>query len=183
MISNGKQSSFVAEQKINNAQDPGQALMDELLASETKPLYKDFNKKEFYKEFNMFSKHYLVQDTIPTYNWTLTKEQTKIMGFDAVKAIAKDEYGNDLIAWFTKSINIKDGPYHFANLPGLILRVEMDNEIFKTVFEITAIDLSEQEIKIELPKKAKVVTNDEFLQEMRELNQRYDEINQSVEKN
>ena len=46
--SNNQLSVFRAESKINNAQDQSNMIVQELLASEQNPLYKDFSQKEFY---------------------------------------------------------------------------------------------------------------------------------------
>lgn len=119
--SNNVLSIFKADTKINNAQDESDMVVQEILDSEKNPLYKDFSKNEYYKQFDINVKTYLVKENIPDFNWQLTKEKAVINGYNVVKAIGEDKEGNTFIAWYSPEIKYKDGPYNFANLPGLIL--------------------------------------------------------------
>ncbi len=56
-------------------------------------------------------------------NWQILNDTLTIHGFFCQKATLI--YGNRIwAAWFTHEIPISDGPYRFAGLPGLIIRVE-----------------------------------------------------------
>lgn len=58
----------------------------------------------------------------PLTNWKLTKEKKIIQNYNCQKA--EINYGGRTWeAWFTQDILIHDGPYVFANLPGLIVKI------------------------------------------------------------
>ncbi|MCS3530077.1 GLPGLI family protein [Chryseobacterium sp. JUb7] len=63
-------------------------------------------------------------------SWKITNDVEKQNGYPAQKAVA--DFGGRLwTAWFTKDINISDGPYKFSGLPGLIVKLEDDKGDYK----------------------------------------------------
>lgn len=169
--SNNQFSVFRADAKINNAQDESNRIVQELLASEQNPLFKDFSKNEYYKQYDINVKTFLVKENFPDYNWKLTKEKSVINGYNTTKAIGEDLEGNEVIAWYANEIKYKDGPHNFANLPGLILKVEFETELFKTIFTINQLEILDQPLTISLPKKGKLVTFQEMRTELNTINQ------------
>lgn len=62
--------------------------------------------------------------------WQITNEIEKQNGYPSQKAIAN--FGGRIwTAWFTKEINVSDGPYKFSGLPGLIVKLEDDKGDYK----------------------------------------------------
>ncbi|AJW64164.1 Protein of unknown function (Porph_ging) [Elizabethkingia miricola] len=57
--------------------------------------------------------------------WTLTEDTDNISGYKVFKATCNFG-GRKWIAWYTKDIQISDGPYKFRGLPGLIVKVQDD---------------------------------------------------------
>lgn len=55
--------------------------------------------------------------------WKISSEKQKIGDYNAQKATA-DFGGRKWIAWFSQDLPFHDGPYKFAGLPGLIVKVE-----------------------------------------------------------
>ena len=51
--SNNVLSVFKPDVKLNNAQDQSNMVVQEILSSEKNPLYKDFSKNEYYKQFDI----------------------------------------------------------------------------------------------------------------------------------
>ncbi|MFV0208336.1 GLPGLI family protein [Empedobacter falsenii] len=177
--SNNVLSIFKADTKINNAQDESDMVVQEILDSEKNPLYKDFSKNEYYKQFDINVKTYLVKENITDFNWQLTKEKAVINGYNVVKAIGEDKEGNTFIAWYSPEIKYKDGPYNFANLPGLILQTEIITPYFKTIFKINQLEILTKKLDITLPTKGKILT----FQEMQDdLNSIRKSSNEGVEK-
>lgn len=74
--SNGEKSVFRPEEKVNNAQDEGGMLAQEIMASESNPLYKDYVNNEFINVREFGGKTFLVKDKLPDYQWKLTKEKS-----------------------------------------------------------------------------------------------------------
>lgn len=56
-------------------------------------------------------------------NWKISPEKEKIGNWQAQKATL-DFAGRQWTAWFTTEIPVQDGPYKFAGLPGLIVKIE-----------------------------------------------------------
>ena len=164
--SNNNLSVFKADTKINNAQDESDMVVQKILDSEKNPLFKDFSKNEYYKQFDINVKTFLVKENLPNYNWILTKEKATINGYNVNKAIGKDIEGNQFIAWYSPEIKYKDGPYNFANLPGLILQAEIITSYFRTTFKLNDLVILEKPLEINLPKKGKIVTFEEMRAEI-----------------
>lgn len=62
------------------------------------------------------------QESIPNIKWKITNEKKEIQGYKCQKAIC-NYLGRTYEAWFSSEIPIKNGPWKFGNLPGLILAV------------------------------------------------------------
>lgn len=58
--------------------------------------------------------------------WEIKNEKQKIGNLDCQKAEV-DYGGRHWIAWFSKSINLQEGPYVFHGLPGLIIKITDQN--------------------------------------------------------
>ncbi|HFK5506698.1 GLPGLI family protein [Elizabethkingia anophelis] len=70
---------------------------------------------------------YFIKDEIPLIRWNTDYPMTKIIaGYKCNKATTIFR-GSKIVAYYTKSINIKTGPYKFNGLPGLILEVYEEN--------------------------------------------------------
>ncbi|MCD1118910.1 GLPGLI family protein [Chryseobacterium turcicum] len=65
-------------------------------------------------------------------NWKLLND-TKIDGQYTLQKATTNFGGRNWIAWFSKDVNLSEGPYKFRGLPGLIFEIEDDknNFIFK----------------------------------------------------
>ena len=62
--------------------------------------------------------------------WDITTDTTSIKGYLCNKATTSFR-GREYTAWFTLDIPINDGPWKFHGLPGLILKVEDQEQIFQ----------------------------------------------------
>ncbi|MDR6159023.1 MULTISPECIES: GLPGLI family protein [Chryseobacterium] len=63
-------------------------------------------------------------------SWNLENETKMIGGYKVQKATTKYG-GRSWTAWFTKDINLSEGPYKFKGLPGLIFEIYDDKDNFK----------------------------------------------------
>lgn len=77
---------------------------------------------------------YFSYTTLDKMNWKLEKE-TKNSGQYNLQKATTNFGGRQWTAWFSKDINISEGPYKFRGLPGLIFELNdnRDNFIFKLV--------------------------------------------------
>ena len=179
--SNGEISSFKPEIKLNNSQNNDGLIYREIIASEANPLYKDYNKNEFYNVREFGGKTFLIKDQLTDYKWKLTRERSTINGFNVTKANSTDDEFQNLVVWYSNDLPYRDGPYRFANLPGLIVKAEFNTNEFKTIFTLKEIQILDKSINISLPTKGKIVTDQEFSDEVEELTKRYKEMNQGVD--
>ena len=181
LISNGKMSSFKPEIKIDNNQSNDNSIAQMIIAAEANPQFKDYEKNEFYNQKDFGAKSFLIKDKIYDYKWKITKEKADIAGYKATKAIGTDEEGKEVIAWYANALPYKDGPYRYANLPGLIVKAEMITDEFKTIFTMKEIEILDKDVVITLPTKGKIVSDKEFMAEVKALNDKYKEMNQGVD--
>lgn len=95
-------------------------------------IVKDLKSQTTTSEQEIFDKIYIVKYTCKP-EWKILKEKSKIFGYDVQKA-ETEFVGRKWTAWFTTAIPINDGPYKFFGLPGLILKVNDEENNF--LFEI-----------------------------------------------
>jgi GLPGLI family protein len=111
--------------------------------------------------------NYAVKDN-STIIWKLENEKKSIKGIEAYKAIGK--FGDRVwIAWYTKDIQLIDGPHKFTGLPGLILEVADTKK--QHSFQFIGIEKNENgydNFLMTRKLKEKVVTNKEFNKEWNE---------------
>jgi len=79
----------------------------------------DYNKK----------KYYVVDTLAEMSNWVLHNDTLHILGFKCQKATTNFS-GVNYTAFFTTELNFTYGPRNFRGLPGLILKVNNDDESF-----------------------------------------------------
>ena len=180
--SNGEMSSFKPEIKLNNSQNNDGFIYRQIVDAEANPLYKDYTKNEFYNVREIGGKTFLIKDQLTNYNWKLTREKATINGFNVTKATGTDDEFLNLVVWYSNELKYKDGPYRFANLPGLIVKAEFNTADFKAIFTLKEIQILDKPVNITLPNKGRIVTDKQFLDEMEELNRRYKDANQSVDR-
>ena len=133
---------------------------DEWIASSKNiVLFKDFTKGYYVQHID--DRSAVVRELFDDiFDWKVDATQdTVIAGFKCQKATTLSDDGIT-VAWFTNLIPIMDGPYKYAGLPGLILRIENS---FGTT-EVLSIELlSTKAESILIPEKEKYISRKEFL--------------------
>ena len=106
-------------------------------------------------EFTIYDKVFKYLFSYPPDNkviWTLTKESKMIGEYLCYKAFGV--YGNrKLVAWYTESVPIPEGPYTFKGLPGLIIALNDNSNSY--TFQLVYLKNEKREI---LPMKNAVNT-------------------------
>jgi len=110
----------------------------DILKGRPKFVFKDFKNKKLILSDYIVTKTRLISDTIQNFKWSITKEKRKISNFTCTKALLNFR-GRSYIAWFANDIPIQNGPWKFCGLPGLIIKINDDKDIF--TYELTGIDL------------------------------------------
>ena len=72
---------------------------------------------------------FLYEDEIGTLPWKISGSTDTIQSYACQKATVHFR-GRDYTAWFAPDIPVSDGPWKFAGLPGLILKVEDSRQLF-----------------------------------------------------
>ncbi len=179
---NATNSNFTEIERINNEQ--GRGISVGLLSNVSSNIYKDFNSKELYENNKMKPKLF-IKDSIQTFPWVLSKEESTILG----NKVRKATYTNPtqtVEAWYAPDLPFRDGPSRFNGLPGLILKIKFKlpfRSDMDTNVSFTAIDVKPYAGKIELPKNAKVVEKEVSQEKAQKLFDKQKELrSQGVEK-
>ncbi len=150
--------------------------------------YKDFKKKQYITDLDIFGKEFLVTDVLEKFDWKITNEQKKIGIYTCSKAeimipVTAEEIKNydelkkkqesnttsffvlsepkekSIEAWYTMEIPVSNGPGKYWGLPGLILEIHEG----ETTFLCSKIVLNtEEKIEIKAPKNGKKVSQKEY---------------------
>lgn len=110
-------------------------------------------------------KRYLIKGEITQTPWKVTGEMEQVAGYNCMKATLTDTTAQgdlrNVIAWFTPDIPRSIGPGNFGSLPGMILKVDInEGETILTAVKIDGRSLKKNEL--EAPSKGKEVTEEEF---------------------
>ncbi|GAB0157009.1 hypothetical protein CHRYSEOSP005_22780 [Chryseobacterium sp. Alg-005] len=114
---------FVKTDSINKTRGEHNAIWDDTPAIIRK---KNSNVNSSY----MIVQNLFVIDTEDKIDWKLSEQTKNMGGYTLQKATAKFG-GRNWTAWFTKDINLSEGPYKFNGLPGLIFEISDDKDNFK----------------------------------------------------
>lgn len=140
-------------------------------------LYKNIADQSYIQEQEVMGKEVLVKDALEPAEWELTGESKKIGDYTAQKAtysriidsqrfstgMTEMENVKDTInitAWFTPEIPVSHGPENYFGLPGLILEIQNNGRTL--ICEKIELNPSKEPVAIEIPKKGKEVSREEF---------------------
>jgi GLPGLI family protein len=73
--------------------------------------------------------NYRYEEDIPVFDWELSEDTMTVCGYLCKKA-ATTFRGRDYEAWYAPQIPVSSGPWKFAGLPGLILRIKDTRNMF-----------------------------------------------------
>ena len=175
---NGKYSSFQIEEKISNSQNQFGVIEQQIRASESKPYYKDFTISPtiYLKEADLGSKKFLIKDQIPDFKWKITRDKADISGYKATKAEGVIMDSIPVIAWYAPEIPIKDGPTNISGLPGLVIKAQFETSGIKFIYTLKDLKISEKEIKLTIPTKGNVITQEQFMAEIKKIQEQFKEM-------
>lgn len=173
---NGTESTYKLVEKINNAQSPAGLITQQIMSQDKGVFYKNLKEEIFLKPYDIMGTVYLIQDKLPDYTWKITRESEEIAGFDTRKAMGQLNDTISSTAWYTPKISIKDGPDRTWGLPGLVLKAEFVTNGIDTTITAKSVAVKDEEIKIEKPMGDKVMTQEEFEIEMKEMQKKYQEM-------
>lgn len=184
------ESIYQEEEKlaVNNTSSGGVKVDMVFSGGSDSKFYKDFKKKHYTTNKDIFGKEFLVVDSLEKFDWKITNEQKKIGEYTCFKAQIiipvtekevkeyeefkkKKEEGKTsffslsepkekiIEAWYTMEIPVSNGPGKYWGLPGLILELHESN----TTYLCSKIILNPSDkIEIKAPKNGKKVNQKEF---------------------
>lgn len=144
--------------------------------------YQNIDKGIRIDQREVADRNFIVSDTITKVSWKLTDETDKILGYTVHKAVARQPVMRNrmvmengemkresipdtirVIAWYTADIPVPVGPNFQGQLPGAILKLEINNG--QTIFRATEATAKAVASKIKEPKDGKKLTAAEFIVE------------------
>ncbi|WP_090837376.1 GLPGLI family protein [Olleya namhaensis] len=85
-------------------------------------VYKNYYKNKLFSKGTIAFKDFTIKDSLTIFNWSITKETKKILGFNC--QLAETTFrGRNYRAWFSSELPI-GGPWKYDGLPGMILQIE-----------------------------------------------------------
>ena len=156
LVVKGRMSSFEQvepEEELSDDHGPKIILVSSDYSEESVSVYKNLAYSNVTELKDFLARTYSITHPLPRYQWKVSTETKEIMGLETNKATI----GDSITAWFCPTIPVQDGPGLYCGLPGLIL----DLEDGQTIYTCTAINTNSTR-EVEKPKRAKVVTAEEF---------------------
>ncbi|TVZ27233.1 GLPGLI family protein [Gillisia sp. Hel_I_86] len=172
----GKESIYTENEKLEAPSTQANKGIQIKILGGNDIVYRNISDKTFVNQKEFMGKFFLIKDSLKSMDWKLESETKQIGNYVAYKATftrdVKVKEFNSLddeiiettkqrttTAWYTPEIPVSIGPAGYWGLPGLILEVQED----KQVFLCTEIILNPSEkFRIEVPSKGKVVSQEEF---------------------
>jgi GLPGLI family protein len=148
VYSNGKSlTTMTHDGGFSKSSDPSRNYT--VIAPTVEMYFKDAAKNRFHQEWVIEDKPDTRVGELTNFHWQVTKEKATIAGYNCVKATGSLGSYN-IVAWFTRDIKVSDGPTRFWGLPGLIIKVSVDD-----VYEIEAsnIKITTQTVAVNDPEE------------------------------
>jgi len=91
---------------------------------------KNYNENVVYLNEGLFNQLFYIKDSLHSMKWELTNQKNVILNEQCFSAKTNFR-GRSYTAFYAPSIASSDGPWKFGGLPGLILAVQSDDNIFQ----------------------------------------------------
>jgi GLPGLI family protein len=128
-------------------------------------VFTDYTKAQLISQKNVYEKDYLLEETMPRFQWKIENEMRMIAGYPCRKAVTKICDSVVVVAFYCDQIMVSGGPEGFNGLPGMILGIAIPR-LYTTWFA-TEVDVLPQELSPFKPgKKSKKSTMTELISEV-----------------
>lgn len=124
-------------------------------------IYIDLKKKNVIEQREFMTRMFLIEGDMPEKDWKITGQQEVILDYPCIEATNTDTSGVVTRIWFAPSLNIASGPGHYCNLPGLVLKVDIDRGRHVLEAREISFDAPDDDV-FSKPGKGKKVTKEEF---------------------
>lgn len=135
--------------------------MKMVVAEPINKVFVDLEKKEMIEQREFMTRMFLILGDLPDKEWKITGQQEMILDNPCIEATNTDTSGVVTSIWFTPAISIPAGPGKYCNMPGLVLKVDIDDG--KRILEARNISFDDPGKEVfEKPTKGKKVSQEEF---------------------
>lgn len=161
-----------------------------LNSNKSKYFYKDLKSRTITSTEKIITDRFNVLDSLDIFNWEIQDSDTKLyLGYTCKKA-RLNYRGREYFAYFTSDIPIQNGPFKFHGLPGLILYIETIGKGLTFKIEVTKLQITNKDIKIQNPfTNKKIITWKDYCEtytnkyyEIQEYNKTGGQVNFSMPK-
>src|SRR5690606_33717253 len=143
---NEKHSAFFEDRKLFRSEE--EELMNKVAKMAfgvSSNFYVDLNEQKMVRNIDFTGKLYNVIYDINSFDWDITDEQQKILNFTCYKANiripyttrSKQQVYKNVNAWFAPEIPSTFGPLNYNGLPGVILKLEINEKVNLYASEIS----------------------------------------------
>lgn len=172
LIHSDDKSIFELMEKIDNSQSQEGLIYKQIASMDKFPKIKTFNHPYYYyQEVYLGSKKFSIKEEIEDLKWSISNRQKKISGYDVIEANGIMMDSIPVTAWYTPSVNIKDGPSSLVGLPGLIVKAEYSLNNTHVTYLLKDLIYLKSHYKISIPSKDNFITQKQFLKEVKILNE------------
>jgi len=119
---------------------------------------------------DIYGNTFLIKSNSKDVKWTMSSETKKVGEFKCYKATTIKKiktFNRKVTAWYSPEIPVQFGPLGYGNLPGLILKLEIERD---GIYKLKEITLNPKiKIIIKEPQKGEKVTEEEFINISKEM--------------
>lgn len=125
-------------------------------------LYRNFDQETKTDLIEMLGKTYVITDSLRGFTWKIGNQVKEVAGHFCTKAETEDPVKKQKItAWFAQDIPVSAGPEQYSGLPGLILELDLDDDV--VVIEAVSVLPKKLTTELKLPKmKGKKITGKDY---------------------
>jgi len=145
---------------FNSEGEDGNVRMDFKIQRPENYQYRDIANGKRIESTEFFGRFFLINEEPKRMKWKVSAGQKQLAGYLCQKAVLQDT-SRQVEAWFTPQIPVSIGPGEFADLPGLILELSMNNGDRTIVAEKVELKTLDKKAIVK-PTKGKAVTREEF---------------------
>jgi GLPGLI family protein len=148
--------------------------------SGTSAIYVDYLDSIYINQMTFDDKIYIMESPVydRMFTWEITSEQQNILGYNCIKATKTsgvekkigtiESRPQRIVAWYCPDIPVSAGPEHHIGLPGLILKVEMNEGVH--VYNAVSIEPLAPDTEIVKPENGEKISSEELLEVVQEFN-------------
>lgn len=144
----------------SNSDDGGEVQMDFKIARPENYQYRNMDAGQRIESTEFFGRRFLINEEPARMKWKLGAEKKVIAGYRCQKAVLQDT-SKHVEAWYAPELPVSIGPGEYADLPGLILEISIDEGMRSYVAEKVELKALPEKT-IEKPTKGKSVTRAEY---------------------